>query len=312
MHHYSLQTSRSVMAQSAEVQRTLQLWVPEEATKYPFLFKGILALSSLHLAHLRPSEKSKWVPIAYSHQITALAAFRPILTKITEENCHAAFTLSMLLSVTSITLATHSSALRPEQKDLIPIGDIFESFMMVRGILQVLRVCLKWIAAGPTKVFLCTYYRVHYPRTPLPVSTAEQFTKLRAMIRERCPEAAVQDALNESLMSLEAIYEEAMYDLSRGTKVNLYGAIWKWPTQVQKCYVSLLKELHPGALVLFAYFAVLSKLVETEWYLSGWSEWAIQAISSVVDSDWKQWLRWPEEQLRQKFLSTELCDGVQE
>lgn len=294
------------MPKSTDVQNILQLWVPEEATKYPFLFEGILALSSLHLAHLRPSEKSKWIPIAYSHQITALAAFRPILTKITEENCHAAFTLSMLLSITSIILATYSSALRREQKDLIPVRDIFEPFMMIRGILQVLRVSSKWIAVGPTRVFLCTYYRVHYPRTPLPVSAAEQFTRLHAMIRERCPEAVVQDALNETLMSLEAIYEEAMYNLSQGTKVNLYGAIWKWPTQVQQCYVSLLKELHPGALVLFAYFAVLSKLVETEWYLTGWPERAVQTISSVVDSDWKQWLRWPEEQLRQKFHLTEL------
>ena len=59
MHHYSNNVAK---AHHGRGERVLHLWsehIPAEAVKHPFLMHGLLALSALHVAFLRPSESVK-------------------------------------------------------------------------------------------------------------------------------------------------------------------------------------------------------------------------------------------------------------
>jgi hypothetical protein len=86
------------------------LWqslVVTEAYSQPFLMHGILALSALHLAsisHDRPEKSREHRAAALRHHDQAIALFRPLLSKITEHNCHTIFGFSALLVVLSFAL----------------------------------------------------------------------------------------------------------------------------------------------------------------------------------------------------------------
>jgi hypothetical protein len=104
MHHYSVYTTLS-LSEDAEIIRLWKVAIPEEALKYPFLMQGLLALSALHLTSSRPADRALWIPLALKHQNIALSLFRSIIPTINEHNCHALFTLSILISITSMALS---------------------------------------------------------------------------------------------------------------------------------------------------------------------------------------------------------------
>jgi hypothetical protein len=63
-------------------------------------------------------------------------------------------------------------------------------------------------------------------------------------------------------------------------------------------FITLIQSSSPLALIVLAYFAILSELCE-EWYLVGYAERVLLAVSDSIPAKWRPHLRWPEDQLRE-------------
>ncbi len=74
--------------------------------RYPFLMRGILAVSALHLARLHPESSQHWLVVAASHQEQALPAHRFIINDVgrnmDENNIHAVNAYTILCMAESI------------------------------------------------------------------------------------------------------------------------------------------------------------------------------------------------------------------
>lgn len=73
--------------------------VPRQGFQFPFLLRGVLAVTGLHMARLHPEQSDEYLRDAANHQIQALPAYRFALKSITERNCHALFAFATLTSV---------------------------------------------------------------------------------------------------------------------------------------------------------------------------------------------------------------------
>ncbi|GAQ07472.1 protein RTM1 [Aspergillus lentulus] len=98
MHHFTLHTSKS-LARRQQMQDTWQIAFPTLAYSNEFLMHGILALSALHLAHLKPENHSRYITSSRFHISLGLRSFRRILTSPTTDNCCALFAFSSLIMV---------------------------------------------------------------------------------------------------------------------------------------------------------------------------------------------------------------------
>lgn len=58
-------------------------------------------------------------------------------------------------------------------------------------------------------------------------------------------------------------------------------------------YIHLLKQRHPEALVVLAFFAVLLHWNRTAWVIGDGGQYLIQSITHHLGSHWAEWLRWP-------------------
>jgi Fungal specific transcription factor domain len=293
MHHYTLHTAGSLI-QDSEMRQLWQSRIPEEATSYPFLMQGLLALSALHLAYQHPSKRSMWIRLSLKHQDTALASFRSTLPSLNKDNCHALFALSAIVSLTSFSSVIYDSLLHPG--GTILLKDIIKPFLLIRGNASVLHIAFDWIRQGPLALLLDGHRIPYYPQD-LPASTEQQFSNMYNMARSMSSDPTVEQVLVETLQSLKRIYKEAIH--TQGAANRKPGMVWKWAIMVSQDYVTLLQDSHPGALVIFAHFAVLSKAFKDEWYLQGWPELALSAISNALDPSWRGLVSWPEDQTKE-------------
>jgi hypothetical protein len=130
----------------------------------------------------------------------------------------------------------------------------------------------------------------------------ERLSKLKNMIIEKYGGTASEIHLLGATEGLRFIYKETSYAMSTGPLgpndgYNHPRYHWKYPNLVNQSYVALLRKHDPGALIIFAYFAVLSSEYDGIWYFHGWAQRAIAAVEETVPAEYREWLDWPKEQM---------------
>jgi len=294
MHHYSTETSLSIM-RAPEIQRLFQIQMPEYALCEPRLMRGLMSLSAFHLAYKRPAEATLWMPLAFKHQATVLSSLRTLSSGINEENCLALFCLSATVSLTALSSSSWPTAPRGASG----MDDIIQPVVLLRGSSDLGRyaeLLQSVFLNGPMAPLLAGHFLTFDTSEHFPREAKQQFEKIRWLIKVKCLDKAHKDELLSALVWLEKIYSEVGY--TKGTANGHMGLVWKWISYVGEAYMSHLKDLDPGALVIFAHFSILSNLFKSYWYLKGWADRALKRISGVVqDPEFRDALRWAEEQL---------------
>lgn len=143
MHHFTLYTSKS-LARRPEMQETWQVYVPQIAYSYEFLTHGILALSAVHLAQIRPEKYSQYLTKSRFHISLGLRSFRRVLLSPTPENCCALFAFSSLIMVYTYASPAESSDIDNPNT----LETVLSLFKLCRGTLS-LRPYMHLIQGSP-------------------------------------------------------------------------------------------------------------------------------------------------------------------
>lgn len=128
MHHFCISTSKT-MSPLEEVCNVWESEIPKIGYAYEFLMRGILSLSALHLAYLKPEKQSQYLTSSTFHMALALPAFRTILQSPTEENCCALFAFSSIIMIWICAAPADSVNFRP-------LENAVELFNLCRGIMS--------------------------------------------------------------------------------------------------------------------------------------------------------------------------------
>jgi hypothetical protein len=295
MYHYTLKSSGTVIDKPSQLS-AFQEWCPENIEKHPFLLEGMLALAAFHVAYLKPSESQALVPLGLRHQTAALVGFRDTLRDDpTKENCHALFAQSLFLSAVSLAASRYTTT--GEVETSINMDTVLEPFMHIRGAGDVCLTAYWWIKTGPfSDVLPGNFLRAEGSLVP---SIDNHMSDLKSMIWEKYGGSPMEIHLLGATEALRFIYKEAAFAMQK--KYNNPRFVWKWSNLVNQSYVGLLRSHDPGALVIFAHFALLSQAYEEFWYLDGWSKRAIKAVEEAIPEEWKHWTKWPEAQLENEL-----------
>jgi hypothetical protein len=255
-----------------------------------------MSLSAFHLAYKRPAEATLWIPLAFKHQATVLSSLRIGSSGINEENCLALFCLSVTVSLAVLSSSSWPAAPRGTSG----MDDLIQPLIHVRGSSDLGRYAeqLQGIFLnGPMAPLLAGHFITSDTSQYIPADAKRQFEKIGRLITAKCSDEAHKDELLSTLVWLEKIYSEVGY--TKGTANGHMGLVWKWISYVGESYMSYLKDLDPGALVIFAHFSILSNLFKSYWYLNGWADRALKRILGVIqDLEFRETLQWAEEQLK--------------
>ena len=111
--------------------------VPQLAFEHEFLLSSVLAITSLHLAILYPSDRYHNAALHYHTE--ALARFRLHLSSITPKNLSSVFAFSCLIPLFSFGI--HCTPLRR----LETLPGIYEIFTLMKFIATLLKSSTRWL-----------------------------------------------------------------------------------------------------------------------------------------------------------------------
>ena len=142
MAHWTMTASNTIMMRPA-VSYLYHKIGPEVAVNFPSAMHIMLSISALHLAYLRPAERSKYLGLSSRHQQHGIHQLSGTIQNITKENIIPVFLTSALLPVACLadmTLGRHNPEAPPTLDDLLSL------FGMTRGVRDILYPVWPWLS----------------------------------------------------------------------------------------------------------------------------------------------------------------------
>ncbi|CAK7233495.1 hypothetical protein SBRCBS47491_008629 [Sporothrix bragantina] len=283
-----------------------------------------------------PADKARYLQVARAEHGVALRDIATALSNASADNCSALYVSAAMtfmyawaaprqpgdiFLVAAKPSSPSSSPTSPGNKNTP--GVVADWFPLVRGLRSITEAWLQDILKGPFGIVMRLGSeslgggRRHHPNgkvdNPVWLATPEhaQFEYLRRIIHKAAsadPDPTEDPAVYET--SLDALERSFFYSYTTvgrtpgaaNPKTSPVGlaqtsSVYAWLYSLDDEFVELVVQRRPLALVVFAHFCVLLRLLSGCWWMQGWSTHLMQEIWDLLDADHRLWIRWPIEEL---------------
>jgi hypothetical protein len=292
LHHFTTQTCKT-LSNRPEIGELWQVEVIRIALQYGFLMRAILALSALHLAHLKPDASERYLLKASSQQNIAITIFSPIMSDVTQSNRDAYFAFSSLVF-------TYGFASSGASEYLALSGDSSAGgtkgwLHLIRGIPSILTPVLSSIKTGRLGLLCVAPYNCfHEPL--IDTSRSEDDYRLVALSNLTTMESPDENARVYASIISELRNIFALLS-TPNTGFCEHGLTFMWPAMLPQRYIMLLGQRNPEALVILAHWCVLLKRLERCWWIKDQGERLVSTVHDMLDEKWRRWIEWPMQQV---------------
>lgn len=301
LEHYLVHTAPTIGSDPVP----LQLWqeaIPLVARSHPFLLHGLLALSALHLAHKTPNSSplySEYCISATTHQNTAMPVFRSTIEAVTTETCHAVLAFSHLLVLYSFASESQDERLLiiSPTPDLTPVWLHF-----LRTGCELL--CNVWddLENGPVKALVCAW---DVPELEDDGRRLPLVENLLAMIPPKKTANSWTEEETDTYTDTAILLGHAFTSGTKECTFTTWDALRIWPMYSTSKNIQMIRDKHPGALILLAHYCVLLKKLEGFWFFDGRATALLKNVVACLDQRWMSGVRWPMEQIGMSVVTQE-------
>lgn len=264
--------------------------MPQIAFNTPYILKGVLSLSALHLAKFRPERKDFYLTAALSQHNAAVNLASPLIMAITAENCVELFLFS--------TITNYFAFGKPREPDTFLLarhGVLPEWLVLFRGVRAVMETEDDVIRRSPVAAMFETGFAVHEYWSSHTFEN-EALSALEANIRVSLQdEPADLDALMLAMDALKRSYV-LFYGAGPESKVHAdddkVRGMFIWLFKTSDEFIALVGKGHSEALCVLAYFCVLMRRLDFLWWMEGWGLHLIDCIYSRLNVSYRCWIRW--------------------
>lgn len=285
LHHFTTQTCYA-LSDKAPAQQIWQITIPQIAYSYPFLMRGLLALSALHLAHLLPHKTTHYRIKAMAHQNNAFAPFREAMKDVSPSNCNAVFAFSAILIIISFA--------SPHSTNGQSVPDVREQttrwIRLVRGMYPVLNLMWNHLFEGSLRG-LFTAGVWDSAAAELPPETCVQYSALFQLCDES-EDSETKVACAGALEELRICFVSADIS-SKNPATSEIATIMSWPYKVSHDYLVALEQGYPIAMIILAYYTTVLYDLNHRWWVTGEPSRILLAVYRLLDKSMRPWLNWP-------------------
>lgn len=285
MHHYVTVVS-STLSDRPAIQDLWQIAIPKEALAHPFLMHGLLAISALHLAHNETETQARYRDLAMKHYNVTLLTFRPMLSQITNDNCHSLFAASSVVAIFALALPQTPGV------DMLssPIDEMIKISELGRGVYSLVKNASEWIKQGNLGPYL--QLGIMQAQAALPRDVSEALARLRYEIS-----ASEEDENSKATYSAATALLEKAFKASALT-VDDAGFAVVWLILVDHEYIDALKKKRPMAIIILAHYGVALHDSRHQWWSGKWGYQLVSAIYDSLNVESRGIIQWPAQRLR--------------
>jgi hypothetical protein len=290
-HHFVYYYSASLV-QDAELRTQVFQKILEHSLPYDFLIHSFMALSALHL-YAKDTSRSELFDRACYLQGIAIQHVQPVIADLRQEDSLAA----LLFSSNTSAFGLAEYMLNPHHDDTDPIDKIVECFQLSRGIKIVVSPYWPYL----TQTWLKTLFEVKADngsreervRTSL-ASEYPTYSMVRSLAfgqedaeRRKCCIETIEDIFT---------FIGALSQHPEDYPTSAY-LIDQWVVKLPPVFKDMLVERRPIALIILAYWAVLTSINPRPWHLKGLAEVLIARIETILGDEWAEFIRWPKDRV---------------
>jgi hypothetical protein len=286
LHNFS--TSTCLTLQNDPALRTMwKVNVPKVGFSYDFVMRGILAVSSLHIAHFTPEKRDFYVSQALIQHQSGLRAATAMLPNITDENCSAVYIFSALTLFFAI-------ATPRKPGDFLVVGEtgVVDWLILVKGVVSIINTAKDTLSKGPFGLM----FRAGERRQKLKEDLAADFRGEQDPLRD------LRDHINNSQLSEKDFhtYHSAIEELRKSYAImyrQIYpdyetGDVCDWLFKLTPEFLEHFQDRSQESLAIFAYFCVLMQRANECWWLDGSGIHFLSQTYDLLDEEHRLWVRW--------------------
>ncbi|KAJ5385386.1 hypothetical protein N7517_003297 [Penicillium concentricum] len=288
LHHFSTSTCYTI-SRNPILQTVWQTRIPQVSFTSPFVFRAIIALSALHLAHVKPEFHEHYVCQAELHHNTALQMVTAILPDVNKENCQSIYLFSILTCIISCA--------KPRiRHDFWANSDRdIEWLTLFRGTTHILASADVSLKTGLLAPMFAMGHRKKLARDARSATAMPPFLLvLKQLLQDTVQDSSelqcYHDSIDDMAMSFATVNEIGSHNCETAD-------IFIWLLRVSDQYFGYFQQRTPEAMVIFAYFCVVMKEMEWAWWMQGFSVHTISGIYYHLDEEHRCWLQWPMQQV---------------
>ncbi|PWY67918.1 hypothetical protein BO70DRAFT_323526 [Aspergillus heteromorphus CBS 117.55] len=273
-------------ARNEETRKVWEKIVLQEALNTPFLLHGILALSALHLSHLREDGRHvMWLDIAIAHKNTALSIFSEQLNNISQSNAKAMMSFASMAFAFGLASALKMGVTKEGSK----LEALTNVFVLARGIQSVIFIEETYIHQSS----FAPLFNMTPPEVTIPEDVLMALDRLKHLHDRYSLHSPDHDPrpYNTAINTIERLIS---YTYKEPTSMTLAGG---WAMRVPEEYLDDLKSRKPLALVVLAHLCVFLHLGQENWCMGSWGREVMEDIIAILDSDWRPHISWASEQV---------------
>jgi hypothetical protein len=300
MFYYVTSTSQT-LTPSGTVRKVFQHDIPQMSEHHPCLLSGLVAVAALHIYSENPSHEMKYWRIYRKHQGRMLCNLQKQLHDITTENCQAVFACASFLAFFVVKdFSLHSST--SFDNDSVT-AKLAQTLTMVRGVKDAISKASQTVFSGPLGSWFWSSSFCVVP-VSFELSDPAKFSlqRLETVILDQYDEDSLElKALQDALRILREMYREVSYArLHSKLEVNQilkFNALIRWE------FIKLVENGNSLAIILFAYYAILSAGINNTWCLDKtFGQVALSYSRLIVDTNLQYLLDWAEEQCNNDLM----------
>jgi hypothetical protein len=254
---------------------------------FPFLLQAMLALGALHLSRLDPVLHQEYLTQAEMHHDAALNQFRNEVGDIDDANFEAVLCFAAILFPYTSALPIDDRH-GPEHV----LDSILQNLALTRRVRPMVSTLYgKMIKSELGRLVPPDTRGINFNEIP-PETELIRLRQFSEATRQLYP-PDINEAYGKAIRDLEVVYARA----EQSSTPPSDGLIKIWVHHAPERFMELLSEKQPGALIIFAHYAVLFERSRHYWYFEGVAAQILHIAESLVPSEWRSWLDWPREQI---------------
>lgn len=291
LHHYTTSTHLTI-TQEPLARNFWRVNIPQMGFSTPYILRGLLSLSALHLARFRPDRKDFYIAQAFLHHNAALPMVAPLITNISLENCVQLFIFS--------TITNYFAFAKPRDDDdfLLSNNDSrLDWLFLFRGIRALMEAQGEMIHQSEISILFESGIQLHKSWLSYDFDN-EAFKELEANIRCSLGGHDTEENMSTLLVVVKDLKRSfAVVYNGNSSDENKTRGIFVWLFKVHNNYINLVAQGNSEALCVLAFFCVLLRRLEFIWWIEGWGLHLVERIYLRLNPTYKLWIRWPIEEI---------------
>lgn len=287
LHHFTTSTSATLSPHT--VMRNLwRVNITQVAFQHEYVLHGMLALAAIHMSRFKQDRKAFYLAQGTQHHDDSLSLALPLFSNPAQADIPPLYMFSILTFLFALARPRRSTDLL-----LIENGGLPEWLLLFRGTRSIIQQEADIIRNSPMAAMLQLGESALNSYSDLP-SSNEGLQQLETWIKTCDENVDSKTVLLGALDSLQLSY--SMVHAS-GSNADPTGIIFLWIYSISDQYLKLLQDKSPEALCVFAFFCVLLRRLEYNWWMEGWANHIMESIYASLNDTYRIWIRWAIEEI---------------